>query len=69
MSNKSTGTVKFFMPKKGYGFITDDDTGEDIFVHISGLQSNVKTLQKEDSVSFEKDKNKKGVFAHNVEKL
>ena len=44
------GTVKFFNESKGYGFITNDDTGRDIFVHVTGL--NGETLNEGDKVEY-----------------
>ncbi|MCU0417914.1 MAG: cold shock domain-containing protein [Cytophagaceae bacterium] len=58
-----TGKVKFFNTEKGYGFIKADDTGEDIFVHVSGL---VDKVRENDSVQFEVEKGKKGANAVQV---
>jgi CspA family cold shock protein len=58
-----TGVVKFFNETKGYGFIKVDETGEEIFVHISGLKSEIT---KDDRVTFEIEKGKKGLNAVNV---
>jgi len=44
------GTVKFFNESKGYGFITNDDTGKDIFVHVTGL--NGETINEGDKVEY-----------------
>ena len=52
-----TGTVKFFIGSKGYGFITDDATGEDIFVHVTEL--NGQELQG-DKVEYVEEDGKKG---------
>ncbi len=60
------GTVKWFDPKKGYGFITKED-GEDIFVHWTALQMDgFKTLQEGQQVEFEVVDGKKGPQAANV---
>jgi cold shock protein len=58
------GTVKFFNESKGYGFITNDDTKRDIFVHITAL--NGETLQEGDRVEYEETEGKKGVNATEV---
>ncbi|MCD6443223.1 MAG: cold-shock protein [Thermotogae bacterium] len=60
------GTVKWFNPKKGYGFITKEDGG-DVFVHYSAIQMNgFKTLQEGQKVEFEIQKGQKGPQAVNV---
>jgi cold shock protein len=61
-----TGTVKFFLNQKGFGFIIDDETKEEIFVHVSGLTDKVKA---EDKVSFELEEDKKGKKAKEVKKI
>ncbi len=58
------GTVKFFNKIKGFGFIAPSDSGEDIFVHQSGLINDIK---ENDKVRFEVEKGKKGLNAVNVE--
>ena len=58
------GTVKFFNESKGYGFITNDDTKRDIFVHITGL--NGETLQEGDRVEYEETEGRKGLNATEV---
>ena len=58
------GTVKFFIDDKGYGFITEDDSNTDYFVHVSGLTAEVK---EGDKVSFELKEGKKGMNAVNVQ--
>ena len=51
---KSTGTVKWFNDAKGFGFITPDDGGEDLFAHFSSIQMNgFKTLKEGQKVAFE----------------
>ncbi|MFB6307621.1 MAG: cold-shock protein [Flavobacteriales bacterium] len=59
-----TGTVKFFNESKGYGFIKQDESEEDIFVHVSGLVDEVK---ENDKVQFEETEGNKGPKAINVE--
>jgi cold shock protein len=58
-----TGTVKFFNTSKGFGFIVDDESGKEVFVHVSGLKQDVK---EGDKVSFEVEQGKKGPNAINV---
>lgn len=62
-----TGKVKFFIESKGYGFITDDETGKDIFVHASGL--NAENLREGDKVSYVEEEGKKGRVAAQVASL
>ncbi len=63
------GTVKWFDPKKGYGFITKED-GEDIFVHWSAIEMDgFKTLEQGQSVEFEVVDGRKGPQASNVKVL
>lgn len=59
----STGKVKFFNESKGFGFIVDDETGKEYFVHISGL---IDEVHKNEAVTFELKDGKKGVNAVNV---
>lgn len=59
-----TGKVKFFNEEKGYGFITDDETGKDIFVHATGLR--VEKLEQGEAVSYEEEDGKKGKVAAQV---
>lgn len=68
----STGTVKWFNGGKGFGFITNDDGSEDVFVHFSAINSDgFKTLDEGDKVSFsvEEDPRNGKLRAANVEKL
>jgi len=60
----SNGTVKFFNDSKGFGFITPDDGGKDVFVHVNGL--NETTLNEGDKVSYDVEEGKKGLNAVNV---
>jgi CspA family cold shock protein len=59
-----TGKVKFFNDTKGFGFIKNDETGEDIFVHISDLQ--VSSIRENDHVQYEVAQGKKGPNAVKV---
>jgi CspA family cold shock protein len=58
------GTVKFFNESKGYGFITDEETGKDIFVHASGIKS--EELREGDKVRYEEEEGRKGKVAAQV---
>ncbi|GHC42851.1 cold-shock protein [Ulvibacter litoralis] len=61
------GTVKFFNESKGFGFITNDDTGKDIFVHITGL--NGEALNEGDRVEYVEEEGRKGMVAAQVRVL
>lgn len=58
------GIVKFFNNDKGFGFITDNETKEDIFVHSSGL---IDEIRENDQVKFDTQPGKKGLNAVDVE--
>lgn len=62
-TQKLTGTVKFFNESKGFGFIKHDGTGQETFVHVSGLKDQVK---ENDRVEFELQEGRKGMTAVNV---
>lgn len=64
---KSTGTVKWFNDAKGFGFITPDDGGEDLFAHFSSIQmTGFKTLKEGQRVSYEVIQGPKGKQALNI---
>jgi CspA family cold shock protein len=64
------GTVKWFNESKGYGFITPDDGGQDLFVHFSEIQGEgYKVLREGDKVIFEVGEGQKGPQAKNVVKI
>ncbi|MFE2994774.1 cold-shock protein [Nocardia sp. NPDC059246] len=63
----ATGTVKFFNADKGFGFITQDAGGPDVFVHFSAIQSTgYKSLQENDRVEYDVVQGAKGPQAENV---
>lgn len=59
------GKVKFFNNSKGFGFINDSESGQDIFVHTTGL---VDQIREGDDVTFEIAQGKKGLNAVNVQR-
>jgi len=60
----SNGTVKFFNESKGFGFITPEDGGQDVFVHKSGLDG--ISIDEGDKVSYDVEEGQKGLNAVNV---
>ena len=65
-----TGKIKWFNPKKGYGFIENDAGGKDVFVHISALEeAGIDTLTEGELVSFEVGENKGKEKAINIKKV
>lgn len=63
MENKQHGTVKFFNQEKGFGFIKHDDSGQETFVHSSGL---INPIKEGDKVEFSLKEGKKGMNAVDV---
>ena len=61
-----TGTVKFVNEAKGFGFIKEDVTNNEIFVHVSGI---LEPIVEGDKVTFETTQGKKGINAINVKKV
>jgi len=63
----ATGTVKWFNDSKGFGFVTPEGGGEDLFAHFSAIQgSGFKTLKEGQRVSFDVVKGPKGLQAANI---
>lgn len=63
----ATGTVKWFNDAKGYGFITPDDGGEDLFAHFSAIKMDgFKTLKEGQRVTFDLKEGEKGKQADNI---
>lgn len=70
MSNKSTGSVKWFNETKGFGFLSQDNGGDDVFVHFNSIVSTgFKTLAEGQKVSYLVEKGKKGLQAAEVTML
>jgi CspA family cold shock protein len=64
------GTVKWFNDDKGYGFITPEEGGEDVFVHYSGIAGDgFKSLDEGTKVSYETTQGRKGLQAENVSRV
>jgi CspA family cold shock protein len=62
-----TGTVKWFSDEKGFGFITPDEGGRDLFVHHTGIESQgFRSLSQDQKVSYEEEEGDKGPKAVNV---
>lgn len=58
---RQSGTVKFYNEQKGYGFITPDDGGKDVFVHVTALeQSGLNNLSEGSRISFDTEPDKRG---------
>ena len=66
----SNGKIKWFNPKKGYGFIENDAGGKDVFLHVSALeQAGIDTLEEGEAVSFEIGDNRGKENAINITKI
>ena len=64
----AVGTVKWFNAEKGFGFITPDDGGADVFAHFSAIQSDgYRSLEENQRVSFDVERGAKGPQAANVQ--
>ena len=65
-----SGKVKWFNGKKGYGFITEDKTNKDIFLHVSALeQSKLRILKEDQKIKFDIEKEQDKLKAINVKKF
>ena len=66
----NNGTVKWFNSEKGYGFISNDNGGDDVFVHFSALQGEgFKSLDEGQAVTYDLTEGARGMQAANVVKL
>jgi len=64
-----SGKVKWFDSKKGYGFITDDETQKDIFLHVSALEdSKLRVLKEEQKIFYDIKEEKNKLQAINIKK-
>ena len=69
MSQRNTGTVKWFNAEKGFGFISQEN-GPDVFAHFSEIQSNgFKSLEDGQKVNFEVEQGQRGLQATNITKI
>ena len=70
MSDRQSGTVKWFNDAKGFGFITQDEGGPDVFVHFRSIQGNgFKSLKEGQQVTFKVVQGQKGLQADEVQAL
>ena len=64
-----SGKIKWFNTKKGYGFITDDESKKDIFLHVSALEeSKLRILKEEQSIAYDIKEEKNKLQAINIKK-
>jgi len=69
-SQMPSGKIKWFNSKKGYGFITEDETNKDIFLHVSALEdSKLRVLKEEQKIKFDIKEEKNKLQAINIKKL
>ena len=69
-STMPSGKIKWFNSKKGYGFITDDETNKDIFLHVSALEeSKLRVLKEEQKIEFDIKEEDKKLQAINIKKI
>ena len=65
-----SGKIKWFNPKKGYGFITEDKTERDIFLHVSALEkSKLRILKEDQKIKFDIKEEKEKLQAINLKKV
>ena len=65
-----SGKIKWFNSKKGYGFITEDETNKDIFLHVSALEdSKLRVLKEEQKIKFDIKEEKNKLQAINIKRL
>ena len=65
-----SGKIKWFNAKKGYGFITEDETNKDIFLHVSALEeSKLRVLKEEQKIKFDINEEKNKLQAINIKKF
>ena len=65
-----SGKIKWFNAKKGYGFITEDETNKDIFLHVSALEeSKLRVLKEEQKIKFDVKEEKNKLQAINIKKI
>ena len=69
-SEMPSGKVKWFNSKKGYGFITDDETKKDVFLHVSALEdSKLRVLKEEQKIKYDIKEEKNKLQAINIKKF